>query len=123
MDTEIDEALMELLKLKNHDCMGIDVRIRNGKSTEFSVSHTEEGCPENTTDDDIARLKEKLELLEKIRKMQEIMEKFNEEHPGFVPVRYPEIVPYEPWPIYPWAGPLYYKTGTSDGTARINWEW
>jgi hypothetical protein len=36
-----------------------------------------------------------LELLKKVRSLQELIEKFNEEHPTFVPIRYPE--PFRPY--------------------------
>jgi len=48
MDTEIDEALIELLKFKNWDYIGIDVRIRKDKPTEFGVFSREEDLPEYT---------------------------------------------------------------------------
>jgi hypothetical protein len=95
---EIDRTIVELLNLRHSEYVGVDVRMRIGDPTEFSVYRRGDRLPEETTDDDITRLKEKLELLEKIRKMQKIIEKFNEEHPQFVPIRYPNDYPWQPWP-------------------------
>lgn len=116
MDTEIDEALMELLKLKNYNYIGIDVRIRDGKSTEFFVASREDLLPENNSDDDISRLKEKLELLKKIDELLEKLKKYDEDT---------DYVPY--YPFYPWPDPRplrhRYDIITTNDNARIKIRW
>ena len=116
MDTEIDGAIVELIHLKDYDFMGIDVRIRDGKPTTYHVANKEEQLPENTSDDEIARLKEKLELLKKIDEMMEKLKKYDKE-----PIYVPYPAPYNPW-VNPWSEPwITWKTDTADDTAKINW--
>ena len=134
MDTEYDDAVFELMKLKREartwgkdDYVGVDVRIRQDIGPTIRVTAKEEDLPENTSDDDISRLKEKLELMKQIQKMQEILEKFVEEHPDYLPARYPPIkVPspyYTPWPNQPWRSPFWCQMDNTanDESIRINW--
>ena len=115
MDTEIDKAIMELLALKAYKYLGIDVRIRGGGRTTFSVWRDEDELPENTSDDDIARLKEKLELLKKIDAMIEKLKKYESDGPIYVPY-YP---PSNPW-RNPWCDP--WITWSDDNTVG-NYLW
>jgi hypothetical protein len=109
LDAQIRRLIGNLLDDSSYEnYVGMDIRMRIDQDCPtIIIYHDEDHLPENTTDDDIARLKKKLELLEEIKRMQEVIEKFNEEHPHFVPVRYPEIVPWpcepvKPWPCYPY---------------------
>jgi len=95
MDTEIDRTIIELLKCKDFDYVGVDVRIRKEDSTTFSVFYEDDELPENTDDDDITRLKEKLELLKKIDEMMEKLSKY-EKDTEYIPY-YPSPYPYNPW--------------------------
>ena len=117
LEDNIDRAIIELLRLKQDSYVGIDVQIREDGPTSFWVAIDKEHLVESALEEDIERLKEKLELLEKIKRMQEVIEKFNEEHPQFVPVRYP-------WPCeLDRPIPIWYKTNTTSDIKGIKWSW
>ena len=102
MDTEIDRTIIELLKCKDFDYVGVDVRIRKEDSTTFSVFYEDDELPENTDDDDITRLKDKLELLKKIDEMLEKLKKYDTDYT-------PYIYPYQPSPtLWDPFGPPHY---------------
>ena len=117
IDTSIDEAIIELLKIRNYGYIGIDVRIRDGRPNEYTVNSKEEYLPENTNDDDITRLNEKLELLRKIEEVLEKLKKYVRDEPNYVPI------PYWPRPYNPWYKPriTWTDTQSSSDTVKINW--
>ena len=120
MITEYDEAVLEIMKIKmrengiqSEQYIGLDIRIREGKSTRFTLSRDEGDLPENTTDDDITRLKEKLELLKKIDEMLEKLKKYDTDYT-------PYIYPYQPWPVQLWRSPFWYTTNDNTPTTMTN---
>ena len=116
LEDGIDRAIPELLRTRNQGYIGMDIRIRGDTVTSWCWMN-EESFPENTSEDDISRLKEKLELLEQIRKVQEILKKFQEDHPDYVPIKVPEPYPYAPWhpaPTNPWPCPPYWHWNKDD---------
>ena len=99
--------------------VGIDITMRQDDDyATISVYADEEHLPENTSDDDIARLKEKLESLkeklELLKKIEELVERLNKTRtcePIYVRTPWPEDVE-NPW----W---VWYKTDNN----RINYKW
>jgi len=114
-------GLEEDIELMNRAVSALEHRlVRIRKMLDESNKFLKEYCElmENTDDDEIERLKEKLRILTEIERIQRILAKFLEEHPTYEPIKIPQVEPYPRTPWRPVQPPtIWYKTDTSDNTA------